>query len=301
MKSYEDRVTVACVNFAPVTGDKAANLEKIKQFTIQASNKGANIIVFPETALTGYLFPVEMMPSLAETIPGQSTEEVAKLAAQHDVYVIFGMVERDKKDSGVFYNSAAVVGPTGVLGAYQKVHLGRPREVKRYYRGNAYPLFETIYGPIGVDICKDFCFPEVARIYAIRGVRLLIHPTAFPEFADVESKDYRDFYKTMLGARSIENKMFIASANLVGTEGPLTFIGYSAILGPKLGCMNYHIWAGPAGTEEEIIIATLDLASLAKLPVAINYNIVDRYPETYFHLVSGAMPNHTKSQSLKRL
>lgn len=166
------------------------------------------------------------------------------------------------------------------------VHLARIRELEWSRRGNRYPLFETRYGPIGVGICKDdFLFPEVARIYAIRGSRLLVHPTVFPEFSDVETRDYRDFYMTMLGARSIESKMFIASANLVGTEGSLTFFGYSAILGPKPGCMNYHIWAGPAGTEEEIVIGTLDLASLANLPAAVSHTIEDRQPETYHHLI----------------
>lgn len=274
----------ACVNFAPTIGDKVANLEKIEQFTIQARNKGADIIVFPETALTGYVFPVETTPNLAETVPGPSTEEVAKLAAQHDVYVIFGLVERDKKHPEIFYNSAAVVGPTGVLGTYQKVHPGG-LELEWCQKGSSFPVFHTRYGPIGIGICYDnYCFPEVARAYAIQGVRLLLNPTAFPAFADVEAKDYADFYKTMLGARSIENKIFVASADLVGTEGELTFIGCSAILGPKPGCMNYHIWAGPAGTEEEIVIATLDMASLENMPLAINRIIEDRRPETYFHL-----------------
>lgn len=286
MKAYEDKVTVACVNFAPILGDKAATLEKIKQFTIQAINKGADVIVFPEMALTGYVFPVEMTPSLAETVPGPSTEEMAKLAARHNVYVAFGLAERDKEHPEIFYNSVAVVGPTGVLGAYQKVHPAGP-ELDWCQKGSDYPLFETRYGPIGIGICYDnYCFPEVPRSYAVRGVRLFLNPTAFPAFADVEARDYIDFYKTTLGARSIENKMFIASADLVGTEGELTFIGASVILGPKLGCMNYHIWAGPAGTEEEIVLATLDLASLENMPLAINGIIQDRRPETYFHLCS---------------
>ena len=142
MKTYLDTVTVACVNFTPVVGDNAANLEKIKRFTVQASGKGANIIVFPETALTGYVFPVEMTSGLAETIPGQSTEEMAELAAQLDVYVVFGMVERDKNRSDVFYNSAAVIGPTGILGSYQKVHLPPP-DPDYFHEGSGYPLFET--------------------------------------------------------------------------------------------------------------------------------------------------------------
>ena len=286
MKTYEDKVTVACVNFESILGDKSATLEKIKEFTIQAINKGANIIVFPEMALPGYVFPVELTPSLAETVPGPSTEEIAKLAAQHDVYVVFGLAERDKEHSDIFYNSAAMVGPTGVLGAYQKVHPAGP-ERDWCQPGSDYPLFETRYGPIGIGICYDtYCFPEVPRSYAVRGARLFLNPSAFPAFADVEAKDYLDFYKTTLGARVIENKMFIASADLVGTEGELTFIGGSAILGPKLGCMNYHIWAGPAGTEEEIVIATLNLASLENMPAAINGIIGDRRPETYSHLCS---------------
>ena len=284
MKGYEDSVTVACVSFAPIMGDKVANLKKIEQFTIEASRKGANIILFPETALTGYGFPVEMTPSLAETVPGPATEEVAKLAAQHNIYVIFGLAERDKKQPEIVYDSAAVVGPTGVLGAYQKVHLGM-LEKECFRQGNSFPVFETRYGSIGIGICYDtYCFPEVARVYAVRGVRLFFNPTAFWAFADVGAKDYVDFYKTMLGARSIENKMFVASANLVGTAGELEFFGCSAILGPKQGCMNYRIWAGPAGTEEGIVIATLDLASLKNMPLAINSILEERRPETYLHL-----------------
>lgn len=286
MKTYKDTVTVACVNFAPIVGDKAATLKKLTQFIIQASDNGANVIVFPETALTGYVFPVEMTPDLAETIPGQSTEEVSKLAAQYNVYVIFGMVERDKNHPNVFYNSAAVVGSKGILGAYRKVH-PPAWELRWCQKGENYPVFETRYGPMGVGICyDDYCFPEVARIYRLSGVRLLAHPTAFPEFADVKAKDYRDFYKTTLGARSIENQMFIASANLVGAQGELTFFGYSAIFGPKLGSINYHVWAGPAGTEEEIVMAKLDLESLQHMPSAVSTILQDRRPETYSPLIS---------------
>ncbi|MFC1979462.1 carbon-nitrogen hydrolase family protein [Chloroflexota bacterium] len=284
MKTYEDKVTVACVNFAPILGDKSATLEKIKQFTIQASDRGANIIIFPETALTGYIFPLEMISSLAETVPGPSTEEMAKLCTQHGVYVVFGLAERDKEDPEVVYNSVAMVGPTGVLGAYQKVHTAGP-ELLWSQKGKNYPVFETRYGPVGIGVCYDsYCFPEVARSYAVQGVRLFLNATAFFAFPDVPAKDYVDFYLTTLGARVIENHMFIASADLVGAEGELTFIGASAILGPKPGCMNYHIYAGPAGTEEGIVIATLDLASLKDSPLCLSSIIQDRLPETYSYL-----------------
>ncbi|MFC1902431.1 carbon-nitrogen hydrolase family protein [Chloroflexota bacterium] len=291
-KVYSDSVTVACVNFKTIVGDKAAALEKIKDFTAKAANQGANIILFPETALTSFSgFPPEEASVVAETVPGPATAEIWKVAAQHNVYVCFGLVERvDEK----FYNSAPVVGPTGVLGVYRKVHIlqadplkvGAGRE-RWATRGSEYPLIETPWGPIGVSICYDtYCFPEASRAYALRGARLLLHLTASPLLPDMPIEDSRNFHNTTLGARAIENNMFIACANFVGKQGPFTYFGHSAIYGPKQGHMNYHIYAGPAGTEEEIIMATLDLAIREKLLIQVKYILDDRRPETYFPLVA---------------
>jgi len=292
-KAYQDTVTIAVVNFEPVIGpggpDKAATLEKIKALTIKAANQGANIIVFPETALTSYTgFPPEQASALAETIPGPATDAIQKIAAQYNVYVCFGLIEsRGNK----LYNSAPIIGPTGVLSVYSKVHPFKPAEPWAT-PGSEYPLALTPWGPIGVGICyDDFCFPEVARIYAVKGARILLHPTAFPEFAD--ATDYRDFWLTALGARAIDNHLFVAGANLVGIEGPLTFFGYSNILGPKPGQMNYHIYAGPLGTKEEMVMATLNLASLENLGIGTKTVFEDRRPSTYLALVSGVMPSGT--------
>lgn len=286
--TYENRVTVACVNLKPAGEDKAATLESIKEFTIQASNQGANIILFPELALTA-VPPEEAMPKFVETIPGPSTEEMAKIAAQHNVYVIFGMLECDKKYPDIVYNVAAVIAPTGILGAYRKTHPFRPYETSE--RGREYPIFETAYGPIGIGICYDtYCFPEVCRIYAVKGVRLYFNPTGIFNTRDT-GDDVAELYMTTLGARSIENQMFIASANIVGKEdvpelGEVAFFGKSVILGPKPGYSSYQIFAGPASdTEEEIVIATLDLSVVSGSPLLTNI-LKHRYPETYTALVA---------------
>jgi len=293
MKTYEDTVTVACVNFEPVVGDKSATLEKIKDFAIKAANQGANIILLPETALTTCSgFPPDEAPAFAETIPGPATYAIEKIAAQYNVYVCFGMIER-KGDN--LYNAAPVIGPAGVLGVYHKVHPFKPSEPWAT-PGSEFPLFETPWGLIGVGTCYDnYCFPEVSRVYAVQGARILLHPTAMPAFLDAE--DYLDFYRNTLGVRAIDNHMFVASANLCGTwydysvKQPLTFFGYSAIFGPKPGQMNYHIYAGPSGMEEEIVMATLDLASLNNLVIGTRYLFKDRLPETYAPIVSAAKPN----------
>lgn len=278
---YRDMVTVATVNFSPVDGDKAATLDKIKAFTVRAAGMGANIIVFPEIALTG-VFPPDALAKLAEPIPGPSTLALAELTAKLKVYVVFGLVE---KAGETFYNSVAVVGPEGVMGAHRKVH---PIEFLEPWaaKGKTFQLFETPYGPFGIGICySTYCFPEVARSYAVRGARLFLNPTAFPNFPDCE--DYRDFYRTMLKARAAENSMFVASANIVGKSGGVPFFGYSSIIGPKPGHMNAVIFAGPAGeTAEEIVLASLNLTSPDHLPQAVNTILRDRNPEVYGHLTA---------------
>jgi predicted amidohydrolase len=276
-KVYREKVTIAVINFEPIQGDKPATLKKIKDVTTIAAQQGAEIIVFPETALTGWAgFPAEKAPELAETIPGPATDAIGKLAAELNVYVCVGMIE---KKNGKTYNSAVVIGPSGLLGVYRKTHPFEPGEPWAT-AGNEYPLIETPWGPVGLGICvEDYLYPEIARIYALGGVRILLHLTAFPEFPD--AKDYREFLKTTLGARAVENNMFVACANLVGVEGTFSFFGYSTIIGPKPGQMNYHIFAGPAGTGEEILTATLDLTSLDRLPIGVRGIFERRRPETY--------------------
>jgi predicted amidohydrolase len=278
----EDTVTVACINFNAKLAEKNTNLERMEDLIIESAGRGANIIVFPETALTGYAFPPDKAASLAESIPGHSTERIGNLAAKHNVYVIYGMVERGDDDA--IYNSAVVVGPTGLMGTYRKVHIFTMETWAS--NGKEYPIFETRYGPIAVGICWElYCFPEVARIYAVKGARLMMNLTAAPGFGNV--KDTQDFMVAQLRARAQENGLFIVSSDLVGIEGELPFAGYSVILGPQKGLMMSKIYAGPAsGTEEEILMATLDLSIQEERPPGVAPTFQCRQPQTYLPLVA---------------
>jgi len=282
MPSHKNLVTVACVNFKPAGAVKERALERILDFTNQAGRKDANIILFPELALTS-MPPDGLIPRFAETIPGPSTEKIAKRAAQLNVYVIIGMLERDQNYTSRVYNAAAVIGPSGVLGSYRKTHPFHPFE--NYERGRQFPLFETPYGPIGVGICYDtYCFPEVCRQYAARGVRLYCNLTAVP--CGLQCNDEADLYMTMLKARSIENQLFIATAGLVGKEtieqlGDVTFLGLSVIVGPKDGYSSCQVYAGPGDqVKEEIVIAQLDLSVKSSSPLVANI-LSHRHPEIY--------------------
>lgn len=277
------RVTIATVNFEPVLQNKRATLRKMEASVTAAVKQDANLILFPETALTGWAgFPCEEAADFAESVPGPATDAIARTAHEHNVFVCFGLIER--KD-GKVYNSAVAVGPKGVIGVYRKTHPYEPAEPWAT-PASEYPLVETPWGPVGMGICvEDYLYPEIPRMYAVRGARILLHLTAIPEFPDVGAKDYCEFMKTTLGARAIENNMFVACANLVGREGDLTFLGHSMIIGPRPGQMNYHIFSGPAGVGEEITAATIDLDSLKDLPSPVMGIFERRQPESYGALV----------------
>ena len=267
--AYEETVSLACINFHTEWGDKAANVAKMKTFTTDAAKQGNNIIIFPELALSGYECSENIGPEkksckmhqeLAEAIPGPSTEEMAGLAKELDVYIIFGMPEQDKKNSATRYISSVVIAPEGILGAYRKLHLApwpRFTESLCFFPGDEVPVWQTRYGNIGVLICYDFYFfPELARIMALKEAILLVNTTAS---ASGPGKPYYLVQQT--GSRATENLVYAASANLVGKERTKTYYGHSVIAGPHHPSPAYVFAEG--GEAEEIVSATLSFPRLS--------------------------------------
>jgi predicted amidohydrolase len=280
--SYEKVVTVGAANFASVAGDKAASLAKIEANVREAAAQGVNIIAFPEEALVGCgqcgicqsgAQHCDYHSDLAETIPGPSTERIAALAKELDIYVIFGLVERDAKDPAVLYNAAAVVGPEGIQGSYRKLHLGSLPWVSEgvtFRPGDSLPIFETRFGPIGVLICYDFWFnPELTRLMALKGARLIVNCCA-----TFKGPGKRDYMVNTTTTRAQENLCYAVSANQVGgpdgtgsygaerlDEGRTAdFLGHSTIAGPAFPRFN-QVFA-EAGDQEELVTATLSFEKL---------------------------------------
>jgi predicted amidohydrolase len=178
-QSYEDVITVATVNFPTTWGDKAANLETMEKYITEAAKKGTNLILFPEQALTGYDSggDEKMHWINAETIPGPTTEEIAKLSGKYDMWVVFGMPERDPTTSAV-YNSVAIVGPDGTTISYRKINTALDEPLWCEH-GSKPVVFETEWGPVGVGICYDnYAFPGIVRYSASRGARIHLNSTA---------------------------------------------------------------------------------------------------------------------------
>jgi predicted amidohydrolase len=258
---YASHVTVGCVNFRSIWGDKAANLEKIKRFIVEGALQGVDILVFPELCLSGYEADEKRVlhSELAETIPGPSVDVICELAAEHNMYVTFGMPERDSEDKSVCYIACPFIGPEGLIGTYRKLHLGRPpmfTESECFKGGDAVPVFETRFGPVGVLICVDFWnFPELARILMLKGARLILNSTA-----SMDAPGRPEYITQQTGARATENVLYTASANLAGKENTKSFYGHSTIAGPSFPRFNY-IYA-QAGYDEELISATLSFEKL---------------------------------------
>ncbi len=260
-RRYEDTVSLGCVNYRSIWNDKAASLAKVKKLITEAAQQGVNILAFPELSLSGYESDEDntMHREFAETIPGPITEEIAELTRRLDIYVVLGMPERSAEDDGICYISCPLLGPEGLIGAYRKLHLGTPplfRESLCFTGGSRVPVFETRYGPIGIQICADFwVFPELCRILMLKGARIIINSTASMTMPG------RPFYiTTMTAARATENLVYTASANLVGKENTLSYYGCSTIAGPDYPRFS-HVYA-QAGDKEEIISAELSFTRL---------------------------------------
>lgn len=263
----KDVINLGVVNFTCVWGDKAANLRRIVQYAERAGERGADMVVFPETALTGYGNDAEhdraekMHVRLAETIPGPSTDAVAEVARRFGMYVIFGMPERA---DGNVYNASAIVSPDGAAMSYRKLHL--PFDEKEWAIVGQRPLlFDTPWGPVGISICYDtYCFPELIRWYRSQGARLVLNVTACPEAPCTAGAA-----KLTIPAYAYVNYVFIASANLCGYERGVRFIGGSSVVGPdftKGGATSYlgATFGEPGSEKPGMFLGTIDL-SLADL------------------------------------
>jgi predicted amidohydrolase len=159
------------------------------------------LIVLPEL-LTCKGVPKDYV-DLAETIPGPSTEFFGKIAKKHDLYLVAGLVERD---GPLIYNVAVLVGPLGeVVGKYRKVTLPREEIAKGIAPGNEYPVFQTRFGTVGMMVCYDVFFPEVARNLAMKGAEVIALPIwgGNPRIA---------------AARCAENGIFLVSSTYTNHE-----------------------------------------------------------------------------------
>ena len=171
----DEKLMIAGVQMEPMFLRKERNLAKCLELIQLTAMENARLIVFPECALTGYMFSSldEALP-VCESIPGPSTEKIIDACRDLNVYVAIGLLE---KDTDGYYNAAVLLGPEGLIGKHRKLHrpfLGIDRFLKD---GNLPPtVYDTEVGMIGIGICYDMMFAEYSRVLALKGADILIFP-----------------------------------------------------------------------------------------------------------------------------
>jgi len=260
-------ITVACVNFEAVPRDKAATLEKMATFVADAHAQGCHLVIFPELALNTWgrcvdcaerHRPCEWHRDQAEPADGPACRAVVEIAAAHGVHVIYGFEEARDPDATAIFNAANLVAPDGLVGTYRKLHLGIPLETDRFAAGDAVPVFDTALGPIGISICYDFYQgPELSRILALKGARLLVNPTGRASMPRA-----REHLEQVTLVRAHENLIAAASANRVGVSHGSEWAGGSVICAPQFP--GFPVTLARAAGNEEVIAAVLDFAAIAE-------------------------------------
>ncbi|MCT7667494.1 nitrilase family protein [Shinella kummerowiae] len=270
-------VTVAAVQFEPIVGEHARNLAAIDRLVRAAKAGGADIVVLPELADSGYNFAdAEEVAALAGTVPGgPSADALCRLATDLSVYIVSGIAERDDDR---FYNGAMICGPQGFIGKYRKLHLWN-NEHRFFAKGDlGLPVFDLPFGRVGIAVCYDGWFPETFRELALAGAELVCVPTNWVPMAGAQD-GAEPMANILHKAAAHSNGLFIACADRIGTERGQRFVGHSLIVGPQ----GWPV-AGPASADrEEILLATFDLSSVAKTRTLNSFNhlLGDRRADVY--------------------
>jgi predicted amidohydrolase len=248
----KDKIKLAICQIRSKREDKEANLQKMEHLTLQAKQRGAELAIFPEMSLTGYVV-LDQVYELAELVPGPSVTRIETLAEKTGMHVIFGMPELSEKTKGTVYNTAVLVGPKGFIGKYRKMYLPTHSvfEEKRYFRPGYEPAaFQTEIGNIGLTICYDVFFPEVFRLTRLKGAQLIVCISASPAVR-------RGYFEILTAARALENTAFLAYVNLAGVEDGLQFWG-----GSRLVCPTGDVTAKAKYDVEDFVVCNLDFGDL---------------------------------------
>jgi predicted amidohydrolase len=248
----KERIKLALAQISSKRENKNENLGKIEALTINAKEQAADLVIFPEMSLTGYVVR-DQIYELAETIPGPSTKRIEDIAKKTGLHIIFGMPELSEKAKATIFNTAVFVGPEGLIGKYRKMYLPTHSvfEEKRYFRpGYQTASFNTALGNIGLCICYDLFFPEVCRLTRLKGAQLIVAISASPAVR-------RSYFEILTAARALENTAFLAYVNLVGVEDGLQFWGGSRLISP-----TGDILAKAKYDEEDFVICEVDYNDL---------------------------------------
>ena len=277
------KLTVAALQLA-FSDDMAANIAAVTELVREAAGKGAQVILPPELFEGHYFCRVEDEGHFARALPTAqhpAVRAMQTLAAELKVHIPTSFFEADGPHH---YNSLAMIGPNGAIqGVYRKSHIpdGPGYEEKFYFRpGNTgfkvWPAAETT---LGVGVCWDQWYPEVARAMMLMGAEILFYPTAIGNEPHDPGLDTSRLWRRAMIGHAVSNVVPIVAANRIGTEDGQTFYGHSFIADER-----GDILAEFGAQETGVLVATIDLALAKRHRAAFGF-FRDRRPELYGRLV----------------
>ena len=233
---------IAAAQIACALGDIEANVRKMRDFSSRAKEAGADLIVFPEMADTGYAMPV--IKEHAKPWTEGAVPQLQEIASTLSIGIISGVSERDGES---IYNSQVAIDAGGeIVAKYRKTHLFSPppiEEDKCFSSGNELVSVAAGTLRLGLTICYDLRFPEVYRTLAGEdGVNVFIISSAWP-FPRLEHQ------RVLATARAIENQSYVVLSNRVGKDDGVAFCGSSAII----DAYGVTIAAASADREELVV------------------------------------------------
>lgn len=259
---------VGYYQFAPAFGRVQENLDRVARALRGCE---ADLVVLPELALTGYQFAdrAELLSLAEDPQHSRSVERLVALCAQEGCYLVTGFAERGPGET--CYNSALLLGPEGLLHVYRKLHLfGTEWDV--FTPGDVPLQVQMVRGVrVGLMVCFDWAFPEVARALALRGADLLCHPANL----------VLTYCQQAMLTRCLENGVLAVTANRCGAEvrphGTLAFTGQSQVAAPH----GELIHRAPPEADELFLVEVDPACARAKYLTARNHLLADRRPEYY--------------------
>jgi predicted amidohydrolase len=267
---------------APVLGDLDENIQTIERLLTQTVD--ADLLVLPELCHCGYRFESrDEAWALSENIGSVGSSDsfgssgsfgpfvkfLKTVCETRKIHIVAGVNERD---GDKLYNSSVLVGPDGLVGTYRKLHLFMD-EKDIFEPGDiGLPVFDIGVCKIGMLICFDWVFPEAWRILALKGADIICHPS---------NLIIPGLCQKALPVHAVCNRVFVVTANRIGTERDLTFTGLSTIADPRSEVL---LQASP--DKEEVGVVDIDIALARDKNVTPRNNVFDdRRPDMYAGLV----------------
>lgn len=262
-------IGAVCMN-SPV-GDVEGNLGRMERFVREASEKGVDVICFPELSVTGYVLedPERVCPpSLSREI----VRRVAAMARAEKMIVIAGLIESTEKEGS--FISQVVAGPDHELGLYRKTHLS-PREKKSYRPGQKLEVFYRKDTRFGVQLCYEAHFPEISTLMALKGAEILFIPHASPRGG---AQQKMQSWMRHLPARAFDNGVYVVACNQVGhSRGGFSFPGAALALNPAGRVIVSYTF-----NKEKMVLAKLPGEELQETREhEMKYFLPNRRPELY--------------------